>query len=88
MPLLENSGELDDAERAYRRSIELTPAYATAHQWLGELLMYELGRPDEALMEFQRALALDPISPIIRDQHAFRWPLPDAWKKAWPKTQG
>ena len=52
------------AEREFRRAIELNPNYATAHQWLGNLLT-ALKRFDEALVELRRAEELDPLSPII-----------------------
>lgn len=53
-----------DAERELRRAIELSAGYATAHQWLAELLA-ELGRADEAWREIQRAQELDPLSLTI-----------------------
>ena len=52
------------AEREYRRAIELNPNYATAHQWYAEFLT-AVGRFDEAEREGSKALALDPMSPII-----------------------
>ncbi|MGI9069371.1 MAG: tetratricopeptide repeat protein [Pyrinomonadaceae bacterium] len=52
------------AEREYRRAIELNPNYATAHQWYGEVLA-NLGRFDESQAEFDKALAIDPLSLII-----------------------
>jgi len=58
------------AEREFERGIELAPGYATAYQWYGELVLYELGEPDRALPMFQRALVLDPLSPIIHDMYA------------------
>jgi eukaryotic-like serine/threonine-protein kinase len=51
-------------EKELRRAIELNPNYATAHQWLGELLVY-MKRFDEGLAEIKRAHELDPLSPII-----------------------
>ena len=52
------------AEREYRRAIELTPNYATAHHWYGEFLALQ-GRFDDALREIERARQLDPLSLII-----------------------
>lgn len=52
------------AERSFRRAIELAPAYASAHQWYGEMLV-ETGRPSEAEAEIRRALELDPLSLVI-----------------------
>src|SRR5229473_6840482 len=52
------------SEKEYRRAIELSPNYATAHHWYAEHLMW-LGRFDEALSESERARQLDPLSLII-----------------------
>jgi len=52
------------AEKEYKRAIELSPSYATAHQWYGEFLTFT-GRFDEGLEEIKRAQALDPLSLII-----------------------
>lgn len=56
----------DEAEREYRRAIELNPNYATAHHWYGEGFLALQGRFDEALAEMSRAQELDPLSAIIR----------------------
>jgi Tfp pilus assembly protein PilF len=53
-----------EAEKKYQRAIELSPSYATAHQWYGELLD-NMGRFDEALKEIKRAQELDPLSLIV-----------------------
>ncbi len=45
-----------DAEKAYRRAIQLNPAFPEAHTDLGQLLA-RLGRTDEAIQEFDAALA-------------------------------
>ena len=52
------------AEREYKRAIELSPNYATAHHWYAELLAME-GRFDESFAEYNRALELDPLSLAI-----------------------
>jgi Predicted integral membrane protein len=67
---LQHIGDMAGAEREFRRGIALAPGYATAYQWYGELLLYELGEPDSALPMFKRAVVLDPLSPIIRDMYA------------------
>jgi eukaryotic-like serine/threonine-protein kinase len=51
-------------EREFRRAIALNAKYATAHQWLGELLA-QTKRFDEAQAEMKRALEADPLSPVI-----------------------
>jgi TolB-like protein/DNA-binding winged helix-turn-helix (wHTH) protein/Flp pilus assembly protein TadD len=55
----------DSAEREYRRAIELTPGYATAHQWYADHLS-QMGRNSEAIAEMRKAEHLDPLSLIIR----------------------
>lgn len=49
------------AEIEFRKSLELKPGYATAHQWYGVYLS-EMGRHDESLQHRKRALDLDPLS--------------------------
>jgi tetratricopeptide (TPR) repeat protein len=53
-----------EAEREFKRSIELNPNYPTAHHWYSNYLR-GLGRYDEALVEIRRARELDPRSLII-----------------------
>jgi serine/threonine protein kinase/Flp pilus assembly protein TadD len=52
------------AESEFKRAIELSPNYPTAHQWYS-LLLRDLGRFDEAKFEIKRAQDLDPLSLII-----------------------
>jgi TolB-like protein/DNA-binding winged helix-turn-helix (wHTH) protein/Flp pilus assembly protein TadD len=54
-----------EAEREYRRGIELNPNYSTAHIWYGTYLM-NVGRSTEAVAEIERALQVDPLSPLAR----------------------
>ena len=54
-----------DAEHEFRRSIELDPQYATAHQWHAFLLASRR-RLDEALVEGHTAQELDPTSISVR----------------------
>ncbi len=51
-------------ERALRRAIELDPRKSTYHAWLASLLVYE-GRFDEAMAEIDRAVADDPLWPLV-----------------------
>lgn len=53
-----------NAEKDFKRAIELSPNYATAHHWYAELLAME-GRFDESFVEYNRALELDPLSLAI-----------------------
>jgi TolB-like protein/DNA-binding winged helix-turn-helix (wHTH) protein/Tfp pilus assembly protein PilF len=53
-----------NAEREFRRAIELNPNYANGHHWYAEFLSLE-GRHQEAIAESERARELDPLSNII-----------------------
>jgi Tfp pilus assembly protein PilF len=56
-----------EAERHFRRALQLNPAYALAHHWFGEFLVLR-GRPDEGLAELRQAESLEPLSlPIKND---------------------
>lgn len=54
---------MEEAERYYLRSLELSPGYAQAHHWYGHFLITRVGRPEEALPYLRKAVALDPLSP-------------------------
>ena len=53
-----------NAEKEYRRALELNPTDARMHQWYASLLSAR-GRHDEALAEIERARQLDPVSVVI-----------------------
>ena len=53
-----------DAEREYKRAIELNPGYAIGHHFYANLLV-ALGRTQEGIAEFKRGLELDPLILII-----------------------
>jgi eukaryotic-like serine/threonine-protein kinase len=50
-----------EAEREFRTAIELNPGYSTGHQWYGNF-MAVMGRREECVAEFEKAVALDPLS--------------------------
>ena len=54
----------EEAEKSFKRAIELKPNYATAHQWYAEYLIV-VGRFDEAKSAIFKAEELDPLSPVI-----------------------
>ena len=62
----ENEFDWKEAERKYRRAIELRPGYATAHHWYA-LLLLRNGRFAEGRAEAERARQLDPVSLIINN---------------------
>ena len=71
------------ADREFRRAIELSPNYATAHAWYANTLMAR-GRLDEALDHLRYAHTLDPLSLSIAYGigealvYARRWNLAEA----------
>jgi DNA-binding winged helix-turn-helix (wHTH) protein/TolB-like protein/tetratricopeptide (TPR) repeat protein len=54
-----------EAEREFKRAIELNPNLVLAHHWYAEMLGL-IGRYDDAASEFRRARELDPLSVAIR----------------------
>jgi serine/threonine-protein kinase len=60
-----NSWNFSEAEREFRRAIELNSNYATAHHWYSAYIRLVKGRSDEAMAEIRQAQQLDPLSPII-----------------------
>ncbi len=50
------------AEREFKRALELSPGYATAHARYA-LFLARMGRTEESLAEMRRAQSLDPLSP-------------------------
>lgn len=53
-----------NAEREFKRAIELDPEFAHAHNWYSHFLM-AMGRIDESFAESQIALKLDPLDDSI-----------------------
>lgn len=53
-----------EADREFRRAIDLNPRYAYAHQWYAELL-YATGRYEESVSEVRRAVELEPFASIL-----------------------
>lgn len=53
-----------EAEKSFKRAIELNPGYAITYQWYGRTLGF-IGRYDEALALLEKAKELDPLSPVI-----------------------
>lgn len=54
-----------DAELEFKQGVSLSPNYATGRQWYAVNLIAQ-GRGDAALVEIERAAALDPLSVPIR----------------------
>jgi serine/threonine protein kinase len=52
----------EEAERLYKRALELNPNFSLAHEWYSSLLV-GTGRFEEGVQEIKRAEELDPLSP-------------------------
>jgi TolB-like protein/Tfp pilus assembly protein PilF len=57
-----------EAERGFRRAIELNPNNALAHLELGATVLVVRGRFEEGLEAVRRAVALDPFSPYANTE--------------------
>jgi TolB-like protein/Tfp pilus assembly protein PilF len=53
------------AEKEFKRSIELNPEYATAHQWYAIHYLTAMGRLEEAVQQMKKALELEPASLVM-----------------------
>jgi len=56
--------DFESAGKEFRRAVELSPGYATAHHWYAWHLSL-VGHNDEAIAEMKKAQSLDPLSLII-----------------------
>lgn len=59
-----------EAEREFKLAISLNPKYSSAHQWYGTMLV-ALERFDEALVLFETAQRLDPLSLAVSASAGF-----------------
>ena len=70
-----------DAEKEFKRAIELNPNYASAHHLYALCLMW-MGRQDEALNEVRRARELDPLSFAINTSVAWILAIGEQYEQA------
>ncbi len=59
----------EEADREYRRALELKPNYATGHQWYSHLLILR-HRFAETTREADTAIKLDPLSLVVNHNKA------------------
>jgi serine/threonine protein kinase/tetratricopeptide (TPR) repeat protein len=62
---LTSAWKWNEAEKEFRRAIELNPNDASAHYFYGFLFLMPQNRVDQSLEEFRIALSLDPLSSIV-----------------------
>src|SRR5882762_4127366 len=60
----ENLWQWGEAEKEFKRAIELNPNYPTAYHWYS-IFLKDVGRNDEAAVTIKRAQELDPLSSVI-----------------------
>jgi DNA-binding winged helix-turn-helix (wHTH) protein/TolB-like protein/Tfp pilus assembly protein PilF len=58
-----------EAEKNFKRAIEINPNYVTSHHWFAYVLTF-LERFEEALTEIRRAREIDPFSVVINADEA------------------
>jgi tetratricopeptide (TPR) repeat protein len=61
--------QLDNAAAAFREALRLDPAYANAHNNLGNVLLAQ-GKNDEAIQEFREVVRLQPDSEAAKNNLA------------------
>ena len=61
---IEHYWDWEKAEAAFKKGLELSPNYATGHQWYAEFLS-RMGRFEESIEEIKIARELDPLSMVI-----------------------
>ena len=79
----------ETAERELRAAIRLKPSYASARQWLGNLLR-SLGRVREAVEQHRIAVELDPLSAAMSNSYGFTLAAAHRWGEAaqqWQRTE-
>lgn len=54
-----------EAEKSFKRAIELNPSYATGHQWYGLWCLMPQRRFEECLQQYRLAIELDPLSQVL-----------------------
>ena len=69
--VLVDSFQWADAEKEFRRALELEPNNAQFHYEYAFLYLVAMGQMDAALAEFRNALLLDPLSGIINTNYAY-----------------
>ncbi len=61
-----HDSQWQEAETAFRHSIELDPSRSTTHFDFGTWLLWVLGRNEEAVQQLRLAQKADPLSPLVR----------------------
>jgi len=73
--------DFDGAREEFLQAIKLSPQYAPAHYWLS-VLHTILQEPDQALIQDDIALKIDPVSPFVNLHHGWTLFCTDRYEKA------
>jgi TolB-like protein len=65
-----NNSNLEAAEDALRRAMELNPSYAPAYLWYASALAGAPGRAEEAIEVLRKTLEIDPLSRVAQNNIA------------------
>jgi tetratricopeptide (TPR) repeat protein len=65
-----NNSNLEAAEDALRRAMELNPSYAPAYLWYASALAGAPGRAEEAIEILRKTLEIDPLSRVAQNNIA------------------
>ena len=68
--LLTKEVKWEEADREFRRAIELKPSYATAHHWYALHVLAQRGDLEQAERVMSRAAELDPLAPAVNGAFA------------------
>ena len=71
-----------EAEKNFKRAIELDPNYSVAHEFYGDGYLSLIGKNEEGIEEIRKAHELDPLSPIIATDLAKRLSLEKKYAEA------
>jgi TolB-like protein/DNA-binding winged helix-turn-helix (wHTH) protein/Tfp pilus assembly protein PilF len=63
-----------EAEKAFRRAIQLNPNLPGPHADFAGFVLFPLGKLDEAAQQLRTAVELDPLSPLVRKSLALMLP--------------
>jgi TolB-like protein/DNA-binding winged helix-turn-helix (wHTH) protein/Tfp pilus assembly protein PilF len=67
--LMNERTDLPAAEAALRKAQQLDPGYANTYNWLASVLG-SLGRRAESIQEMEKGLLVDPLNPVLIENHA------------------
>ena len=71
-----------EAEKNFKRAIDLDPNYSVAHEFYGDGYLSLIGKNEEGIEEIRKAHELDPLSPIIATDLAKRLSLEKKYAEA------